>query len=278
MIIEAKREGEYFELPVSKGGAFLRDIKPLLRSSPELKAAALQVANYCQVRGVLIAVITNGWQFIAFIGSRTDGVAPLDGKALVFDSLDRLQSNFITAWNCLSPEGVSKGNLINTLLGKDQSIPPAKISARMTNYPGYKQRNELQADLEIVTDLVFHDISESRQLEERFLQECYCKSGALSQHSNLTKSILEARYAQLFIDDQPKPVVSSATDKKGKVAQALIAEGLAKRPIVLVGDVGAGKTSFLRKLITIDAKELWLLMDFGGNSCGKCPGSARLSR
>jgi GTPase SAR1 family protein len=255
-ILEAKREGLYFELPISRGGAFIRDLKPLLKSSPALNDAAQQVANYCQARGILIAILSNGRQFVAFIGSRSDGIPPLEGKALVFDSLERLRDNFVTAWNCLGPDGMATEGLIKLLLGQDHSIPPSKISSRINNYPGYIQRNDLQADLAIVADLVFHDISESKELEEQFLTECYCKSGALSQHSMLTRAILEARYAQLFNSDLPKPTVRSATNKKGKVEQELIAEGLAKRPIVLVGDVGAGKTTFLRKIITIDARDL----------------------
>lgn len=255
-IIEAKREGRHFLLPISKSGAHIRDIPALLKSCSELRDAAQQVAKYCQDRGVPFAAVTNGSQLVAFIGSRNDGVPPLEGKALVFDSLERLLKHFLVAWNCLSPEGIARGGLNSLLLEQDQSLPPAKISSKIPNYPGYKQRNDLQADLEIVSDLVFNDISESRTLEEEFINECYCKSGALSQHSNLTRSILEARYAKLFVDDQPKPVQKPALDKKGIISTDLIAEGMAKRPIVLVGDVGAGKTSFLRKLIKVDAKDI----------------------
>ncbi len=255
IIIEAKKESASFELPITRKPALVRSLPAILNSNKNLAAAAQQVAKYCQTRGIQNAAITNGNQLIAFIGSRTDGAPPLEGKAVVFESLEHLQKNFLFAWNCLSQQAIIEEKL-SALLGQADPLAPPKTSSGITPYPGFIERNNLQADLEIVADLVFTDISESRALEIQFLNECYCKNGALSQHSSLTKSILEARYAQLFIDDQSKPSMKPATDRKGGIDQDLIAEGLAKRPIVIVGDVGAGKTSFLRKMLLIDAPEI----------------------
>src|SRR5277367_1273572 len=87
-----------------------------------------------------------------------------------------------------------------------------------------------------------------------FLTECYCDSGALSQHSLISKAILEARYAALFDSELGGPTLTSAKGKKG-ISPDLLAESLSRRPILLIGDVGAGKTIFIKHLINVAAIE-----------------------
>jgi len=50
-----------------------------------------------------------------------------------------------------------------------------------------------------------------------------------------------------------------------------MAEGLSRRPIILIGDVGVGKSSFIRNLILVQANEefknsIYIYLDLGVNS------------
>ncbi|MCV5398091.1 hypothetical protein OFN24_32250, partial [Escherichia coli] len=75
------------EIPAGLSNKNIIDIPTLLRSNDDLKDAIIQVQKYCSSRGTPIAIATNGHQFISFIASTQNGCSPLEGKALVFDSL-----------------------------------------------------------------------------------------------------------------------------------------------------------------------------------------------
>src|SRR5690554_175392 len=255
MIVEAKRQGHSFTLPIDSK-KLTYSLSFLCEQYPELGKAIRQVHGYCSSEGVQFAVVSNGHQLIAFIATRTDGIAPLDGQALVFSSFDSMCSNFVELWNNLSRNALINRNLIHTLLGDIQDTPPAKISRKIQDYPGVSQRNIFQVNLKVLTELVFEEIAKDPQFEEDFLKHCYCESGALSQSSLLTKNILTARYARVGSDVNPAPVIMPATTKSGVEPEFSRSIG-GSRPILLLGDVGVGKTTFVRHLIKVSAPEIF---------------------
>jgi predicted type IV restriction endonuclease len=269
LIVEAKREDQYFEIPTSKS-KIEYSIPSLSRDNPNLKSAILQAASYCQERGAPFGAVSNGYQLIAFIAVRSDGIAPLDGKALVFSSLEKMLENFFHFWQSLSKVGIEEKNIQTRLIGDLQAQIPAKLSASIFKYPGIKSRNEFQIDLQTVSDLVIEDLARSEILEEIFLKECYCKTGALSQNSFASKTILETRYAALFDSNTPSPVLVPAVEKQG-ISPELLAESISRRPILIIGSVGVGKTTFIRNLIKVEAfsvfeKSITLYIDFGSKA------------
>lgn len=269
-ILEAKREGIYFELPLGTQ-SLKHDIGFFSRHARYVGKAIKQAVEYCQAHGTLYGAVCNGHQLIAFIGSRTDGLPPLSGRVLVFDSLQKISDNFLFVWQCLSKQGITSRRLSTELADKIVIPIPDKLSARITIFPGFKQRNALQTELQILSDLFVEDIArlgETRE-ENDFLRHCYCKSGALSQYAMLSKEILQARYSALFQKLSEGPSLSPATTKKG-LDPALLAEILSGRPILLIGDVGVGKTIFIKHLYQIEAPDVFtetvvIYIDFGSH-------------
>ncbi|HEY7419111.1 MAG TPA: AAA family ATPase, partial [Ktedonobacteraceae bacterium] len=255
LIVEAKRESVYFELPSEKT-KLEYSLPALMRDYPSLKKAIEQVAGYCQSRGVPYAAVCNGTQIVAFVAARSDGSPPLDGKAMVFSSLSNMASNFLELWQALSKPGIEDKWLQNRLIGTSVPQLPPKLSATILGYPGTRGRNPFQADLSVVSELVLEDVARAPDLEDKFLEECYSQSGALSQYSLVSKTILKARYAALYESEAPGPTTLPAAPKSG-VSHDLLAESLSRRPILLIGDVGVGKTTFIRHLIRIDAAPLF---------------------
>lgn len=107
-------------------------------------------------------------------------------------------------------------------------------------------------------------------MESTFYQMCYCESGALSQHALVSKQMLAARYAALFDPTEPAPAISPVSGGHGKpmLTPEVMAEAISQRPIVLIGDVGVGKTSFLKHLMYVSAFEefksaLYIYIDLG---------------
>jgi hypothetical protein len=251
LILEAKREGTYFELLL--GHTRLEySIPSLLRTVPALRAAMEQVADYCQKRGVPYAAVSNGHQLVLFIGNRSDGTAPFEGAAIVFPSLDQMRDRFLDLWNLLSPPALEQQALHTRLIGSARTILPPKLSATIKPYPGTKGRNPFQSSMKVVSEFILEDLAKLRALERTFLKACYCYSGALSQYSLASRQMLRARYSALFDTERPGPTVLAAS-YAGELNPELLAQGLSRRPILLIGDVGVGKTTFIRNLINNDA-------------------------
>lgn len=254
VLLEAKKEGKCFEIPAGAAHGKYR-IPNLLKGNDGLRSTMQQVANYCQNRGVQIALVSNGHQLLAYVAVRTDGVPPLQGDAVVFGSLQSMAGQFLQLWNYLSPQSLQEETLIHALLGDYQENLPPKLSAATRGYPGIKKRTMAQTDLQIVGELILEDVTRSRELEPRFLSYCYSKSGALSQYALISRQILEARYSALQHPDVRAPAAAPAVERDG-ITPDLFVEGLGRRPILILGDVGVGKTAFIRHLLLVESDEL----------------------
>ncbi|HEY5124685.1 MAG TPA: hypothetical protein VIK14_13220, partial [Ignavibacteria bacterium] len=255
---EAKRTGNYFELPLGFNN-ILCPIKTICKDNPNITSALNQVSRYCHERGIQIGVVTNGWQFIGFIANRNDSVPPLEGDGLVIQSLDKFYENYKEVWNCLSKTGFEEQYLVKKLLGDKIHQLPSKLSSTLYDYPGIKNRNLLQADLEIISDLVLEDVIKEKSIEQDFFKYCYCKSGALSQYSLMSKEILSTRYHYLFDPNDKKAILEQVANKKGLSRELveLFANSFSKRPILLIGDVGVGKSTFIDQLLVVEAPKIF---------------------
>jgi GTPase SAR1 family protein len=266
LIVEAKKEGTYFELPVGLDG-IQYSIPTLLRTTSALRAAMEQVAGYCQSRGVPYAAVTNGHQFVIFVATRSDGVPPFKGAAVVFSSLAQMRDRFMDFWNTLSKPAIERQMLRARLYDQIGPTLPPKPCALIAPYPGTKGRNPFQSSMKAVSEFILEDAPKARTIEQTFLKACYCHSGALSSYSLASKEMLRTRYAALFDSDRPGPSLQPAAEW-GETNPELLAQSFSRRPILLIGDVGAGKTTFIRNLISDDPenfseKALALYIDLG---------------
>lgn len=269
LLVEAKREGIYFTLPTGWTREVAK-LETLFAASKDTEAAVNQAMDYALHRGIPLAAISNGSQLVAFVGSRQDGVPPLRGTALVFPTLQAMLTRFAQLWDMLSPAGVAAGNLARALSATSLSAPPEKLAARIVGYPGYKNRNPIATELQILGGIFLEDVARDPQVEDEFLRDTYCTSGALSQYALVSTELLRARYASTF--EQAGGVSTTpAVTKQGlspELRRDIITANLSRRPILLVGDIGVGKSMFIRHLIKVDAREpleraLVLYIDFG---------------
>ncbi|MFF3224205.1 hypothetical protein ACFYV7_15535 [Nocardia suismassiliense] len=254
-VVEAKRTGRTFDAPAGVGSGII-DISTIRSYNASNKSAMDQVLKYCQTSGIGIAILSNGHQYVCFLGSRSDGRRPTDGKAIYYTSLDDAFADFPRFWDYCSRDGLTRGDLARALRsGPKAPAPPAPLSSRIHGYPGYRIGSEMETDLRILGDLFIQDVAREETITDEFLTECYCSSGALSQYAVVSKEILKSRYTTL----SHQVNVESAGDRKGpnpRLRDDLLAGALIKRPIVLLGDVGVGKSIFLKHLFRIEATEL----------------------
>jgi hypothetical protein len=269
LILEAKREGATFTMPAGIAGRRLIDL-PTARTDTTMRAAIDQVTRYCQSRGVPIGVICNGHQLVAFYASRQDGVPPMEGRALSFSSLAEMHDDFTLFWNYLSRDGIAARNLQRVLFGRTfKQFAPDKLSGRLTNYPGFRTRTALETDLKILGGIFIQDLENEPAVSDDFLESCYVASGALSQYALVSREILQARYDAL--QQRADITVAPARTKRGiskHLTSDIMAAAMSRRPLIFLGDVGVGKSMFLRRFIRVDAadildKSLVFYIDFG---------------
>ena len=257
LIVEAKKSQTALRLPPKRGRNRIQ-LSSLLSFDETTASAVRQVQVYGQSRGVQVTAVSNGPQLVAFLASRVDGVSPLDGDAIVFDGYEDLLKNFNLAYEALSKSGIEERRLVSNLSKDAPATLPTKLSAHCLNYFDHKYSNHFQESLRNAAALVIEDLGRTATLEKEFLSSCYCESGPLSQYSLVGKNLLSARYAALFPTDQPGSRMEPVNPKRpgsASFTQQVLHEALAKRPVVLVGDVGVGKSTFLRHLILVSGKE-----------------------
>lgn len=270
-ILEAKREGKAFEIPAGLSKLLISDLPSIIKIDADSSSAIKQAQEYCSQRGVPIAIVSNGHQYIVFLASRQDGISVYEGKAVVFTSLNHMLDNFSIAWQLLSQAGIKERNISRYLVSGESGIPN-KLSSKLVNYPVVRYPSETHATLRQLSELFLQDIIENSEVEETFFSECYCDSGALSKYALLSKNILEARYASLFNETEAVPHIAPVKEKKSdNFSPDILAEAIARRPIVLLGDVGVGKTSFVKNLMYNSAHEefknaIYIYIDLGSKA------------
>ena len=257
LILEAKKEDVYFEVPAGVNDLTFR-IQRFKDDAPEVYDAIKQAMGYCQSRGVPFGAVCNGHQLVAFMASRTDGIPPIEGRALVLNSHQQMLEHFLKLWNCLSREGVTSQGLPVLLQETSERPPPDKLSIRIPGYPRYQIRNPHQTKLQVFGELIFEDVGNLPENREDFLEKCYASSGALSQYALISKSILQSKYSKEFEESLAGPSLTAATEKGGNpsITTDMLVQSATKRPVLLIGDVGVGKTMFVHHFISIDAAEL----------------------
>lgn len=256
LLVEAKREGTYFELPAGWNSRTVL-LKTVIGGDAAIQDAVEQALGYALNRGIPFAAVSNGWQIVAFLASRTDGVRPLDGRALVFSSLSELQSDFRVAWDNLSRPAIEESNLTRTLRQSGERVRAPRLAAQVPGYPVPVSRTQQQQTMQVLGGLFVEDVAALDENERRFLISCYAASGALSQFAAVSRTILQTRYSLLY-DDEADFSVSPASSHVGldpDLIGDMAAASLSRRPVILIGDVGVGKSTFIRNLIHVAARE-----------------------
>src|SRR5208337_3561904 len=125
LVIEAKKSGEYFEIPETTVGRTYK-ISGVISTSKKLIEAFNQVRAYCDDIGCKFAAVFNGYQ-IALFAAITIGKSWKEGQCIIYKSLEDIKNNFTQFWNSLSFDNLRKGSLRSLLEGKRRDLSFKKI-------------------------------------------------------------------------------------------------------------------------------------------------------
>jgi len=249
-VLEAKREAvEFGNLPIGKP-ATVRKISPLVAGSKNLDSAMKQALSYCSLLGSPIAIVANGPQILIFQTQTPH--PPLEGECFFFNGYQQIIEDFPLLWRLLSPEGIYENRALREIsLHRTPRIPP-KASEFIVEPHQYRYRSQFQEEIQSISTLLLEDLEDSKELKSAFYRDCYVADEANSRHLLLSKKVISARYKRATADGISPSAFELVVDKR-RGAQAKIVDpsslgAATSRPIVVLGDVGVGKTSFFENL------------------------------
>lgn len=256
LIVEAKATDIAFTVPYQKqgGGRRLR-LSGSLRTNKELQAAVTQVQRYAVDQGARYAVATNGYAYVLF-QTVTDGKSWKTAQAVVFSGPRDIEQDFTTFWNLLGYDSVSNGGLDTFFRGGDVTSreyhrPIAKLLEADATYG----RNPLTLALHPYVDRFFGDIGSQDTVE--ILDNCYVHSRPTQVIDNELKLVIRDHIpafagdaAQLHTsDEEPGGAV-------GDHIRALVDRSDKGSVVVLMGGIGSGKSTFLKRFFKVIAPDL----------------------
>ncbi len=258
LVLEAKREGAAFVRP---GREYPPKPVPFGLIAAECKdaaAALTQAQNYANQRGARYSAISNGRQWLlsmTFVPNQSIE----DRLIFVFESLEAIQSKkFREFFECFSPMAIQTNLPSGRLLDARRAPAPAKLSTTINGYPIAADRNVLAQAVGGVLQLVWDSI-DGDQDNELFLKNCYIPSEPSEEMLRTAHTLLSQRAST---DERLAAAsVKSATRKTVLEHQE---RSDREQPVVILGRIGHGKSTFLKYLRHVEAKDILTRL------CRKC--------
>ena len=246
MVLEAKKDDITFLLKQSKIDDRAMGFAFLAKECPEADKALRQALGYAAALGAKYVAISNGAQWLlalTFVPHQ-----PVNDRSVIaFESFEAIESRFRAFFDCFGPEGLRTHKSQELLLERRQAPPPTKLSHWITGYPVLANRNRMSNELSTVLATVWDEARDEEETPE-FLKECYVEPETSASALGLAQELIEQR---LSADQR----TYSSTMQPARAAE-LLSSVNTEKPVVVLGNVGNGKTTFLRYLRLQKAKEV----------------------
>jgi hypothetical protein len=270
-VIEAKKKGTYFNIPVSYNFRRRHQIGGAISKDETIKKALIQAQGYCIGHGVRYGVVTNGDQYIIFEAIKT-GDEWEKGNCIVFYNLDDIQRHFNEFWNILSKDAVEKNSFLETVSKDIEEMsfirPVDNVIMKNIRQP----RNDLYRYITPIIDYAFQEITHPDKLD--MLKQCYVYKEEFDEVDRYLKNEFEIKMLTTYDLHEIKKIVQ---DKRSSgVFQRDFYRNIDKlgkgygEPILLLllGSIGSGKTTFIYRFFNIvlteteKEKKLWFYVDW----------------
>jgi hypothetical protein len=250
LVIEAKKQGKYFELPKNIVNGDLHKLVRLkiLLSDKEIGSAVLQVRQYCIDIGSDFAAITNGNVWIIFKWYQK-GRNWKDSNAYVVTNLEYFHSEFIESQNLLNFSSVCKDLSLQKELGdlgtniREKYYPKEFIY----HYNSPVRNNKYYSFLKPLCNRFLENIPiENRE----FLDSCYVNTRDYSEIQNGVALLIYDALSPYFVNEGIRDI---SDDRRagafGKLITHNIKESRTQEFLILVGGRGCGKSTFIKKYL-----------------------------
>lgn len=241
-IVEAKRVSKILVDTKNPRIAFYKAGGAALKSAQE---GLEQAKRYCTDTGVLFSALTTGFEWIGYWAVRTDGKAPLDGKVVVFPTLESIKDNFAVFYDLFSKEGVIN-NLYQAHIHEAEGLQVHHIEKLVSvidkNEIRLLQKSKMSADLESIFKQFFSTMSGINDPE--MLAKCFVESK-------------ESREADVNLEKIARNLINRidlVNSGEGDELQEHIRNAVESQRgefVLVIGNKGAGKSTFIDRFFRL---------------------------
>lgn len=268
IVVEAKKAGATFA--TGTGNRRIKLSNGFLQS--ELGAAIVQARDYARKFSIDFAVATNGATWAIFPAQRHDQVRFHESTALVFWTLDdALHDSYQEFFDLLSRDSVISGSLETNLLGRTQNqVENRKLGSFFSTNPRQNLSNPIFPIIEHEVLTAFSD--SVVDLDDESFERCYVATPETIKFDHKIRMHVSRR-DPVVSGSFLRPMKSRDADTLFGKVQASASSRTKSLAILLLGTVGAGKTTFLHYMRKVRLKEVfvqggarayphWLHLDF----------------
>ena len=252
LIIEAKRIGVTF---ATVSNQRREKLTPSFLAGP-LGDAVTQARDYARAQGIDFAVATNGSAWVVFPAQRHDQVKFQDSSAVVFGSLTSvLKDNYQEFHDLLSREAVINGSLEWTLIGRrEDQLRSRRLGDLFPNALQQQRRNPIFPLIESGVMPAFAD--SIADLEPELLEKCYVSTPERMRFDSRIKMHI-THHQEPFRSQPARPMKGADANYLRDTIRASI-RNVRPTAILVLGTVGAGKTTFLQYTRKVKAQDLFV--------------------
>ena len=244
LVVEAKRKDIIFDFP--SDGKRKYKLNGVISKNSEINEAIIQARTYAESKSIKYAIVTNGIQILAFVATRSDGIPWRDGECVIFRDLDDMENNYTEFYNIFY-----RSNFIMHSLGSffsiEEKISKAKrVISEIENPDEPIFRNAYSDAINKLIESYFADIVDLADRD--VLENCYCTNSEIKLYENNLESLLRDNLP-VHVSEGIKKIILKSIRKKEEFEediQSYSDGGTTKIPVLLIGNLGAGKTTFLR--------------------------------
>ena len=244
LVLEAKKVGASFVLPDQNYPDRAVPFALIAELCKEARAAMHQAVNYANTLGARYTAISNGRQFLLML-THVEGASVLERNVLVFESLQAIKIRFPLFWNSLSPLSIALNMPYSLLADMHKQPAPAKLSASIPVYPKPRTAEDLRNKHASSIQTVWDEIN-SNERTIAFFDECYVPPRGHARNEGVAIELLTHRRNS---DSRALEHISAEN------VTHVIEEYQPEKPVVLLGRIGHGKSTFITFLKTVAALE-----------------------
>ena len=191
-----------------------------------------------------------------------------EGRARVFPSIENIIEQFTDFWNLLSYESINNGSLDAEFGSPHRTQRDLyRVIDRLFNADLPLQRNRFNSQLQPLKIKIFEDIADQDQLE--ILQSCYVHSKSLKIVTDDLNVVITDTIPRLMLEEGTLKTIPGKYDA-GRFGGAIdtAMKSAYGQLFLLLGGIGSGKTTFLRRYQRtvgkniLDEKAVWFHIDF----------------
>ncbi|HEX8521389.1 MAG TPA: hypothetical protein VF669_03975 [Tepidisphaeraceae bacterium] len=246
LVLEAKKVGATFLLPDREpypGRAV--PFQLISDKCPDAHKAMQQGVTYANSVGARYTVISNGQQWLLML-TAVEGALLAERNVIVFESLRAISDRFELFWNCFSPLMVQVNKPHLLLVDTRHQPAPAKLAQTVPQYPVRREGSDIRNQHATSIQYIWDEVN-NNEASKTFFEECYVPPVGHDKNTGLA--------AQLLWDRSAEDTAAYEKVHASQMTELLKNPPRPERPVILLGRIGRGKSTFIKYLKVIAAEQ-----------------------